>query len=338
MLMGFAAFGSECGTRFGESILLANLARSFSPGGGCSANRINMIVMFEIKPDDIAQLDDSQLRTLVGLLCEAELRNRGYSTVAVTYGGDQAAPDGGLDVHVSLPEDQEIDGFIPRRATGFQVKSQDMKAHAITREMCPKGLLRPVIAELAKNNGAYIIVSSKGWASDSALESRREAMRAAAGGEGDKLALDFYDRTRLASWVRGHAGLIKWVRAAIGRAIEGWEPFSAWAYREGGTEEEYLIEKGVRIVALSTTTRDDLPAEEGLKKVRHILRNACGVVRLVGLSGVGKTRFAQALFDARIGQDALDPALAVYTNISNDPNPQPIHLASDLIASGMRRS
>jgi hypothetical protein len=62
--------------------------------------------MFEITPQDIAQLDDKQLRTLVGLLCEAELRKRGYSTAAVTWGGDQNARDGGLDVRVSLPDEK----------------------------------------------------------------------------------------------------------------------------------------------------------------------------------------------------------------------------------------
>jgi hypothetical protein len=51
--------------------------------------------MFEITPQDIAQLDDKQLRTLVGLLCEAELRSLAYSTAAVTWGGDQNG--GGLD-------------------------------------------------------------------------------------------------------------------------------------------------------------------------------------------------------------------------------------------------
>jgi hypothetical protein len=55
-------------------------------------------IMFEITPQDIAQLDDEKLRTLVGLLCEAELRGRGYSTAAVTWGGNQNAKDGGLDV------------------------------------------------------------------------------------------------------------------------------------------------------------------------------------------------------------------------------------------------
>jgi Zn-finger nucleic acid-binding protein len=59
-------------------------------------------------------------------------------------------------------------------------------------------------------------------------------------------------------------------------------------------------------------------------------------VRLVGLSGVGKTRFVQALFDSRIGEGALDPSLAIYTNMNNGPDPQPVSLASDLISNGAR--
>jgi hypothetical protein len=292
--------------------------------------------MFEITPQDIAQLDDKQLRTLVGLLCEAELRSRGYSTAAVTWGGDQNAKDGGLDVRVSLPDERAIDGFILRRSTGFQVKKQDMPPRAIAGEMCPNGALRPVIRELAESEGAYIIVSSEGSTADIALANRRKAMAEAAKELASQLALDFYDRTRLASWVRCHAGLVVWVRGAIGRAIPGWEPFGAWAYPAGGTEAEYLLEKGVRIRARPTTSDSDIPTDVGLKKIRNILGNTGSVVRLVGLSGVGKTRLVQALFDKRIGDDALDPTLAVYTNMNNDPNPQPFNLASDLVTNGTR--
>ena len=87
--------------------------------------------MFEVTPEDIAQLDDEQLRTLVALLCEAELRQRGYSTAGVTWGGDQTAKDGGLDVRVSLPPDKSIEGYIPRQSTGFQVKKPDMPQRTI---------------------------------------------------------------------------------------------------------------------------------------------------------------------------------------------------------------
>ena len=64
------------------------------------------------------------------------------------------------------------------------------------------------------------------------------------------ITLDFYDRTRLATWVRNHAGLVVWVRKEIGRAIPGWQPYGAWAYPAGGVYLEYLLEKGVLASAL----------------------------------------------------------------------------------------
>jgi hypothetical protein len=67
-----------------------------------------------------------------------------------------------------------------------------------------------------------------------------------------------------------------------------------------------------------------------------VLREPRKIVRLVGLSGVGKTRFVQALFDERIGEGALDPSLALYTNLGDDPDPQPVGMVSDLIAGRSR--
>jgi hypothetical protein len=67
-----------------------------------------------------------------------------------------------------------------------------------------------------------------------------------------------------------------------------------------------------------------------------VLREPGTVVRLIGLSGVGKTRLVQALFDARVGARALDQTLALYTNMSDDPDPQPIGMVSDLLAGATR--
>lgn len=58
----------------------------------------NQTAMFEVTPDDIQRLNDTDLRELVALLCEAELAAQGLSTAAVTWGGSQTAADGGLDV------------------------------------------------------------------------------------------------------------------------------------------------------------------------------------------------------------------------------------------------
>jgi hypothetical protein len=292
--------------------------------------------MFEITPDDIAHLNDENLRAVVARLCEAELRGRGYSTSCVTWGGNQNAADGGIDVRVALPPGSVTDGFVPRPATGFQVKQQDMPAGEIIDEMRPKDVIRPSIQDLADQSGAYIILSSQGSTTDTALTSRRDAMKEAMQGvpNADQLLLDFYDRTRIATWVRSHEGLIPWVREQVGRAIAGWHSYGSWAYAPDPVTAEYLFDDKLRIQPSKRDTDTGVSALEGIRQMRNKLREPRSVVRLVGLSGVGKTRLVQALFDDRVGVQSLNPSLAIYTNIADSPNPQPTGLASELVAAG----
>jgi hypothetical protein len=51
--------------------------------------------MFEITADDVVQLSDEDSRSLLALLCEAEMHSRGLPVSPVTWGGNQNAPDGG---------------------------------------------------------------------------------------------------------------------------------------------------------------------------------------------------------------------------------------------------
>lgn len=294
--------------------------------------------MFDVTPDDINQLNDSDLRELVGRLCEAELSNRGLSPAAVTWGGNQTAADGGLDVRVELPLGTSIEGFIPCSATGFQVKKPDMPRSEIISEMRPKDMIRPVIQELADEAGAYIIVSSTGSTADRPLRDRRNAMREALSDvtNAGQLHTDFYDRTRLATWVRLYPGLITWVKERVGRAFDGWRPYGAWSGVAENVDAEYLLDDKLR---LHLGKHQDAPAQsvaQAIDELRDELIQPGKIVRLVGLSGVGKTRLAQALFDSRIGSRPLPPFLAVYTNLSDNPDPQPTGLASDLIANRMR--
>lgn len=291
--------------------------------------------MFEITASDIAALNDEDLRSLVALLCEAEMRRQNLPTSAVSWGGDQNAPDGGLDVRVDLSKKKEVEGFVPRPATGFQVKKSDMARKEILKEMRPGGKVRPVIRDLIKLSGAYIIVSSNGSVSDGALRNRREAMADAIKGmKGAKsITLDFYDRGRIATWLRDHPGLIPWARQKMGRSIRGWRSYGAWAYSSEDEKAAYLLDDKLRVFSRKKESGSGVSVAEGLEHVRDVLREPRKVARIVGLSGVGKTRFVQALFDARIGKGSLNPSLAIYTNMSDDPDPQPVGLASDLTAA-----
>lgn len=291
--------------------------------------------MFEITGNDIALLNDTDLRALIGRLCEAELRRQGHSVSHVTWGGSQTAKDGGLDVHVALPPGAKVGGFIPRPETGFQVKKPDMPRREILDEMKPEGIVRPVIVDLVKASGAYIIVSSTGSTAFSALKNRKKAMTDAVEGieDSSRLALDFYDRNRVATWLRDHPGLIPWVRSLVGKSIPGWQSWGSWSRAPSGVDDSYLFDAEARIKTGDEKEAEGLSAVDGIIRIRDVLRQPGQVVRLIGLSGVGKTRLCEALFDDRVGNGGLDPSLAHYTNVAEDPSPPPIGLASDLIAA-----
>lgn len=292
--------------------------------------------MLEITGEDISKLNDIDLRSLIGLLCEVDLREQNIPTAGVTWGGHQNAKDGGIDVRVELTSTLVADGFIPRSNTGFQVKKPDMPRSEILGEMKPNGELRDVIRDLIDIKGAYIIVSSQGSTADSALTSRRETMEEAISNYPNHFdfKVDFYDRERVAGWVRQHPTLILWVRKKIGEPIQGWQSYDNWSRCPYGIEEEYIVDDHIRLYSSVNTKSDGFSATEGINEVRSLLHKPTSSVRLVGLSGVGKTRLLQALFDERIGNNPLNRDAVYYTDISDSPNPDPRSFAEQILAFG----
>jgi hypothetical protein len=294
--------------------------------------------MFEVTGDEIQRLDDVQLRTLVARLAIAELSAKKLPISGVTAGGDQNAADGGLDVRVELSGSGYKGDFIPRVPLGFQVKKPDMGPAAIATEMKPKGVLRPVLGELADAEGGYVIVSSQGSVADKPLQKRRKAMADAMSGHASahKLHIDFYDRERLASWINQYPGVAAWVRAQIGRPLSGWRSLGDWAGIRVGGDGKYIADETACLVDARAKDQAVLPIIEGINCIRGALSQPAQCVRLIGMSGLGKTRLVQALFESEVGNDALDPSLAVYTDYSETPDPTAKQLALHLIETGQR--
>ena len=292
-----------------------------------------MPTLLEITKDDIAALDDVTLRELIGLLCEADYRSAGLPTSGITWGGHQNAPDGGLDVVVRDTVSPPQKSFVPRSITGFQVKASDMPKAEITKEMRPKGILRKSIKTLTQEKGAYIIVSSTGSTTETALKNRTNAMKESVADETghENLHLDFFDSGRIANWVRNHPSLIFWVRNKIGKPLTRWRAYGNWANSPGGVEEGYLFDGGLRLHDGTKTTGQDLSVESGLLRLRYAMSTPGSSVRLLGLSGVGKTRLVQALFDDRLSENALNQDQAIYADISDMPVPDPVTIANQLI-------
>ena len=299
--------------------------------------RYTAIQMFDITGDHIANLGAADLRTLVARLVKGELRTQGKPISAVTAGGYQEAPDGGIDVRVDLDQPLDSPDFVQRPQTGFQVKKPDMPPSKIRQEMCPNGGLRQSIIDLARAGGSYIIVSAKGTVSDTALESRRKAMREALSGldSANELHTDFYDRTRLANWVNQYPGVAVWVRSRFDSAISGWYPVGKWADLKIA-DDDYLFDDHTCLVDERSYSRKKLTVLDGIECIRELLGAPGQCVRLIGMSGLGKTRLVMALFEAGIGDDPLDPALSIYTDYSSYTMPPAEEMARHLTGTGTR--
>lgn len=172
--------------------------------------------MLEVTKSDITALDDSQLRALIGRLCEAEVEREGLGISGIRYGGNQNAPDGGIDVAVELGQILRKGSYIPTAFCCIQVKKYKFPPANIKKELCSQGKLRPLFKDLALRNGSYILVSGADDLSESALSNRLNAMKACLGDLSSKITLRFYDQTALCQWSNTHPSVAAWIKQTLG--------------------------------------------------------------------------------------------------------------------------
>lgn len=292
--------------------------------------------IFEITRSQIALLNDEDLRSLIGLLSEAEFKSKKLPTSGIVWGGSQDAKDGGIDVSIKSKVPISNSAFISRAITGFQVKKPKMPRSEIIKEMRPKGLLRSSIIEIGKQSGAYIIVSSGESLSPGMLDNRLQAMKESLPPElhDGEIYLDFYDSARIATWVRSYPGLIFWVQHKIGRGLNGWMPYGNWSGAPEHLKDFFVVGSNKRFIDFTANGCPKYSILEGINLLRTIIFKPRSASRLTGLSGVGKTRFVQTLFDSSIGNHALAPHKVVYTDISNAPDPNPLSMLEQLSNNG----
>ena len=298
-------------------------------------NEKHKMKSLELTVEDITSLNDGDLRELIGRLCEAEFLQQQLPLADVTWGGAQEAADGGLDVSVDSNSRLSQPNFIPRNCTGFQVKKHSMGKAACHKEMLDGTNPKPILSEIADKKGAYIIVSGKDDCSDKMLKDRLASMQEAVGSltNKDDLKLDFYGRSRILSWLHIYPSVTLWVRQIIGKPLSGWTSFGRWAATSIAVEDDFITDDHRCISDSSSGNQNSLTVLEGINVVREKLHSSGSAIRITGLSGVGKTRFAQALFESEVGNEPLPYTNTIYADLGNDLAPSASEMIDYLIAN-----
>ena len=287
----------------------------------------------DVTDKDISELSDADLRELVGKLCEATLNEHNIDTICVTYGGKQEETDGGVDIRVESLSEFNDDWAIPRNNTIIQIKKSSMPNSAIKKEMTKKDdEIKDCIKELVKYSGAYIIVSGEDSLADKRRKDRISYMESLLLkiDKKQKVKVDFYDSKRVATWVKQFPALAIWVNEKVHKRTSGWENYYNWSNPDE-KEKEFIIDEGLFVHRYNFNKENQISILDGINEIRKILLQERKAVRLAGLSGVGKTRFAQALFDKNIGENFLNKEKVIYCDISNLPNPVPVTFIQELM-------
>lgn len=295
------------------------------------------MAIFDIEKDQLLGLSDTLLEEFIARLAEAEIAAKGHSPAWVSWSGSINAPDGGIDIRVQVPVYTLNTGFLEMPDTILQAKKYSMPKGAIIDEMRTEGVLSPAISEQAAKGGSYIIVSLADDCSPPMKNDRLSAMRDAVKNDlnNSNIHLDFYDRSKLGQWVRQHPSVMLWLKGKLGQGYSGWQAYGAWSNPPHGIDDTLISASGVS-VTLPSQKHQKLSIENAIEPMRELMRTTAKAIRITGLSGVGKTRIVQALFDETVGKNALDRTLAIYVDTGANPDPSATAMLDRLIAERRR--
>jgi len=251
---------------------------------------------FEVEAKHIEMLDPLQLTRLLKRLLNLEAGAYGIPFSAPHVPLDINVPDGGVDGHIKWEGGLDRTDFLPKRFTSFQIKATKMAPGVCYNEILKKDKksLNDRVAQVLDAGGAYIIFCKKGYVGekiDERIKKVREALEAAGRSNYEKEHIEFYDGNKIAAWTNKYFAAQIDVMSCVGLSIPwGLKTWDHWA-----SNKDYEFEY------VSNTILTDY-----IRALReHFAKDKQAVVRIRGLSGLGKTRLALELFRSEEGKDDL---------------------------------
>ena len=257
---------------------------------------------FTASGEHIAALTERTLAELLRHLLSVEAQENGIPASAIHVASCIHTPDGGEDGRIVWTGHPDRTRFLPGRLCQFQLKTGKIGPAAAGRDVLNgNGEVKPNVRSAIKADGYYIMLCARRHVQRE-IEARKVRIRDAIRGAGlafDNNQIDFRDADQIATWVNCHPAVATWVRERTQPGLVG--PFRSWSHWAGHPEhEDSLLIEDERLAAL----RGDL---------RTSVAQPRSVVRVVGRSGVGKTRLVL---------EALCPP---------DDDELPLHSLSDLV-------
>lgn len=268
---------------------------------------------FEVTSHHITQLRPDQACDLTRRLITAEVRVEGIAPDAVHVASNMTAPDGGEDASVEWTAGPDRTTYLRSRINSFQIKTGRLPLTAAAREMVDKkGDVKPAIKGCLEKAGSYTLLCFEPY---TRLDIEKRITRMVASLQGAGLSFDpsqvvMRDADQIAAWVNHHPAVAAWV-------LEQSDPaklrvFRSWSHWAGRTEH------------ISSPWVDDARLEDVAEKVRATASSPRAVRRVVGPSGVGKSRLVLEALGPRANRGGIDEELSDLVLYTSEDESDPV--------------
>lgn len=241
-----------------------------------------MATLAQVSNDDIKELKDFQLVSLLWQLVNLELSTYGIEQYDSHIPLSIYIKDGGIDGQAKWEGGPTKTAHLPCRHVGFQAKATRMNIADCAKEVKTEaGLLKPEVQKLFDAGGEYVLFLGDNCVEKSkkpriaAFVKAIQALSVAAGTPIATPTVRIFDATDIATWVNMYPAAVSAVGYFLGRTYGvgmGWTELSGrpdWQF-------PYITLDAARVTAMQA--------------IRSAAGAAKNVVRVVGLTGLGKTR------------------------------------------------
>jgi hypothetical protein len=247
----------------------------------------------------VAALSPTSFSRLVRRLLSAEGLAGGLPMDGIHVAAAITAPDGGEDARIEWEGGPERTARLPGRLNQFQLNAGSITPGKAGSEVIGSdGHAKPMIGSAIEAGGTYIMMCGQSYTRQD-IQKRIDQIRrrlTEAGIAVSPAQVQFRDADQIADWVNAHRSVAAWLLEQTQPGLIG--PFHDWGHWAAREEHD------------KSPLVDDPRLPAFTIKLRELVGIPRGVARVIGLSGVGKSRLALEALGPTPEEEALRPRLA----------------------------
>jgi len=269
-----------------------------------------MATVFEVQSQDIAELNDLNLTRLLKILLHLEAKSAGIAERAVEVALNINVADGGEDGRIEWINGPDSTDFLPSRLVQFQCKATDMGIADCANEIVDRlGNLKRMVEQALNQGGSYILFTTQELNGQQKTE-RINAIRAKLNKLGkpysNKVVIKIYDASKIQGWTNRYIPAITAVLNWVGRPlVNGLYTWDEWEKFDENQLFKYV---------------SDQSRNSAIESLRTLLVQPRKCARIIGLSGLGKTRLALEVCRGHQGDDEFNKRVVYIDAAYGEPN------------------